>query len=127
MQAIGAASEIVGPAIVGDVFSRSERGVALGFFFSACQLGPAVAPVVGGALAHWHSWRTTQAVITVAAGVMLVLVWITLPETMREGTRGVDSREKKMNALNPLKCFTVLKSPNLLAVVSLILPIVFIF
>jgi MFS family permease len=120
IQAIGAASEIVGPAVISDVFPRADRGVALGLFFSACQLGPALAPVIGGALTHWHSWRITQMVIAIASSAVFVLMVFALPETTREGSRGIDARNKKFVVLNPLKCFSVLRSPSLLAVVSLV-------
>jgi predicted MFS family arabinose efflux permease len=80
-----------------------------------------MAPVVGGALAHWHSWRTTQTVIAISSTLVFLLMLFTLPETTRQGARGIDEKNKKVMMLNPLKCFGVFRSPSLLAVVSLAL------
>ncbi|KAF8889817.1 major facilitator superfamily domain-containing protein [Infundibulicybe gibba] len=48
-QAFGAAPGFsVGAGVIGDIFRLEERGQAMGVFFAAIVLGPALAPPIGG-------------------------------------------------------------------------------
>ncbi|KAF5348396.1 hypothetical protein D9758_010898 [Tetrapyrgos nigripes] len=49
LQTMGGAPGLsVGAGVIGDIYRLEERGTAMGIFFSACLLGPALAPFVGG-------------------------------------------------------------------------------
>ncbi len=51
LQSLGASPGIaVGAGVVGDIYRLEERGTAMGVFFGAILLGPALAPLVGGNL-----------------------------------------------------------------------------
>ncbi|KAG6816321.1 hypothetical protein H0H93_008188 [Arthromyces matolae] len=48
IQAFGASPGLsLGAGVIGDIFALEERGAAMGIFFSASLLGPAIAPPVG--------------------------------------------------------------------------------
>ncbi|KAF9255721.1 MFS general substrate transporter [Marasmius fiardii PR-910] len=113
----------VGAAIIGDMYRLEERGTAMGIFFAACLIGPALAPVVGGFVAHYSSWRTMQAGLGVAGIIGFVLVAMFLSETTPPGTRGIDKRKAELgrdNAPftipNPFATITLLRSPNIIAI-----------
>ena len=51
LQSLGASPGItVGAGVIGDIYRLEERGTAMGVFFGAILLGPALAPLVGGNL-----------------------------------------------------------------------------
>ncbi|KAJ7285059.1 major facilitator superfamily domain-containing protein [Mycena rebaudengoi] len=110
LQALGAAPGLsVGAGVIGDIFVLEERGTAMGIFFGACLLGPALSPLAGGLAAHYST-----------IGFLCIVLFF--PETSHPGTRGVDKLIRETNGakryafVNPLKCLWLLRSPNLLAV-----------
>ncbi|KAJ7158686.1 MFS general substrate transporter [Mycena filopes] len=99
LQALGAAPGLsVGAGVIADVYKLEERGTAMGIFFGACLLGPALSPLAGGLAAHYSSWRAMQHILGV-------------DKLIRE-SHGT----KRYAFVNPLKCLWLLRSPNLLAV-----------
>ncbi|KAF7981044.1 hypothetical protein HWV62_35498 [Athelia sp. TMB] len=61
IQAFGASAGLsVGSGAIGDVYKLEERGTAMGIFFGAILLGPALAPLCGGLAAAYASWRVMQ-------------------------------------------------------------------
>ncbi|KAJ4496983.1 MFS general substrate transporter [Lentinula lateritia] len=120
----------VGAGVVGDIYRLEERGTAMGVFFGACLLGPALAPLFGGVISHYASWRITQLFLGAWGLLTFVCIATMLPETSIPGSRGIDKKravlvernvapgEKwfKIIWINPLKTLSLLRSPNLLAV-----------
>ncbi|KAF4578254.1 hypothetical protein EYR40_001585 [Pleurotus pulmonarius] len=114
----------VGAAVIGDIYKLEERGGAMGIFFAAMLLGPALAPLAGGVAAHYASWRVMQYILALAAAIDFVMMYFLFPETSHPGTRGIDKREfaeerakgMKYKILNPFASLRLLKSPNLLAI-----------
>lgn len=83
----------------------------------------ALAPTVAGYSAHIWSWRTTQYQIAEAAVLAFLLIAFFQPETVHPGTRGVDKQIESEGRsrwvwLNPLGSLSLVKSPNVLLVVS---------
>jgi DHA1 family bicyclomycin/chloramphenicol resistance-like MFS transporter len=83
LQGLGAAAGIViARAQVRDLFS----GVALARFFSSLMLvtglGPILAPVIGGQLLRFTSWRGVFAVLAVIGVILLLATLLGLPETL---------------------------------------------
>lgn len=76
-----ASVQAVGVASISDLWEPRERGQAIGIFFLGPQLGPFLAPIIGGALAERWGWRSTMWFIVILAAVMLLLLFIILPET----------------------------------------------
>ncbi|EAU80827.1 hypothetical protein CC1G_04937 [Coprinopsis cinerea okayama7 len=127
LQAFGVSPALsVGAGVIGDIYRLEERGTAMGVFFAAVLLGPALAPLAGGTAAHYSSWRTMQALV----GITVLLVYLTMvflfPETSHPGTRGIDHLRKAEEEtgrrqvpqwrpvlLNPFKGMALLRSPNL--------------
>ncbi|KAF7974237.1 hypothetical protein HWV62_13122 [Athelia sp. TMB] len=133
IQAFGASAGLsVGSGAIGDVYKLEERGTAMGIFFGAILLGPALAPLCGGLAAAYASWRVMQYVLGACGAVAFLGVYFFLPETSRPGTRGVDKlhgsigvkgetvgtlRRNGIVWVNPLASLWLLRSPNLFAVV----------
>lgn len=88
-------------------------------------LGPALAPVAGGAASHYLSWRFLQYALGVMGVVGLVLVILILPETLDPDLLHTRKQggEKKAGWvwLNPFNSLTLLRSPNVFAVVSVLM------
>ncbi|MDT7723902.1 MAG: transporter, family, multidrug resistance protein [Actinomycetota bacterium] len=83
IQAFGAAAGIViSRATVRDLFS----GTAMTKFFSTLMLvnglAPILAPIIGGQILTWASWRGVFVVLTVFGAVLLAVVTIALPEPL---------------------------------------------
>ncbi|VDC03564.1 unnamed protein product [Peniophora sp. CBMAI 1063] len=145
VQAFGASGGFsVGAGVIADVFPLEQRGRATGIFFSFAFLGPALAPFVGGAVAHYASWRIMQLSIGAASLIALILFAIFFPETSQPHSRGIDKlraeghgsserspllgdctededgqeKEKfKWVWLNPFGFLGLLRGPNVMAVV----------
>ena len=112
----------------------------------ACLLGPALAPLVGGkynlfpqkgpisklspswlgTVAYYYSWRAMQGFLGVVGFLIFCMIFCCFPETSQPGSRGVDKMraESGENAknhfyfINPLRPLLLLRSPNLLLIVS---------
>ncbi|KZP06003.1 MFS general substrate transporter [Athelia psychrophila] len=120
-QAFGASAGLsVGSGAIGDIYKLEERGTAMGIFFGAILLGPALAPLCGGLAAAYASWRVMQYTLGASGALAFAAVWLFLPETSHPGTRGIDQlramRRRGLVWVNPLACLWLLRSPNLLAV-----------
>ncbi|MGK3204902.1 multidrug effflux MFS transporter [Amycolatopsis sp. MEPSY49] len=81
VQAVGAAAGIViARATVRDLFS----GTAMTKFFSTLMLvsglAPILAPLLGGQLLNWTSWRGVFVVLTAFGALLLAVVAFSLPE-----------------------------------------------
>ncbi|KAF7315208.1 MFS general substrate transporter [Mycena indigotica] len=116
----------VGAGVIGDIYKLTERGTAMGIFFSASLVGNAISPIVGGWGAKYSSWRNVQLGLFVA-GLLVYLGMLTqLPETSHPGTLGIEKldaqqtnstrRKSRWVWLNPFACMYLLRGPNLLLV-----------
>ncbi|KAI1312586.1 major facilitator superfamily domain-containing protein [Xylaria venustula] len=84
LQSSGSASTVaVGSAVIGDITTREERGGYMGVFQGGLLAPVAVGPVIGGALAASLGWRSVFWFLTIYAGVFLVVLVVSLPETLR--------------------------------------------
>src|SRR5215475_9697598 len=79
-----------------------------------------------GLAAHYASWRAMQWGLFVWGVLIFAAMALWFPETSHPGTRGIDKlvqssdgeRRWKWVWLNPLSSLTLLRSPNLMLVVS---------
>nr|WP_269728748.1 multidrug effflux MFS transporter [Saccharomonospora glauca] len=88
VQALGAATGmVIARAAVRDLYS----GVAMARFFSTLMLvtgvAPVLAPLIGGQLLRWTSWRGIFVSLTVFGVVLLVVAALALPETLPRHNR----------------------------------------
>ncbi|KAF8803996.1 MFS general substrate transporter [Phlegmacium glaucopus] len=142
IQAIGASPGLaVGTGVIGDIYRLEERGQAMGIFFAAVLLGPALAPLLAVKFilisfwfcfaAHYYSWRLLQQFLGLVGLFVFFLIMFFLPETYHPGERGVDKLDPSQLPkwrpviLNPLRPLWLLRSPNLLAVVLLLVPLAY--
>ncbi|KAF8061831.1 major facilitator superfamily domain-containing protein [Lyophyllum atratum] len=120
IQVFGAAPAMtVGAGTIGDLYALEERGQAMGIYFAACFLGPALAPSIGGFAAQYASWRVMQAAIGAVGCVMLICMVLFFPETSHPGKRGIDripEGSRRLVFVNPLKPVALWRSPILVAV-----------
>ena len=142
LQAFGASPGLsVGAGVIGDIYRLEDRGGAMGVFFAACLLGPALAPLCGGqhlvgllvcsnfqtgVVSHLSSWRTMQYILAAAGAAGFICMFFLFSETCHPGTRGIDRHREQVNPrariifVNPVRSLALLRSPNLLAVVRTI-------
>lgn len=81
----------VGAATISDIYKLEERGTGMGIFFGFMLLGPPLAPLTGGILATYASWRIMQLLLGLFGLLLLALVFCFLPETIHPGTKGMGS------------------------------------
>nr|QFR37156.1 MFS transporter [Cyberlindnera americana] len=79
----GTAFFSLGGSVVGDIYIPQERGNAMGWTLLGSQLGPAFAPVIGGIIATYTSWRVIFWVLTGLGGLTGAAAFFFLPETSR--------------------------------------------
>ena len=100
----GSAGIAISRAIVRDLYSGSE----LIKFFSLLMLvngvGPIFAPIIGGQLLQFTSWRGVFLVLSLVGSVMLITVFFSLPETLPP------QRRSPAGLKNTLATFRVLVS-----------------
>lgn len=127
----GTAYLVVGSVIVGDIYHPTDRGRALSLFMSGILIGPSVAPLLGGIVTTYTTWRVIFWIISGLGAVATIMVGFLLPETIPEKPTTFEnlSRYQKVVELgkmsNPWKVIhPLLVYPNLwitaLAVSSLI-------
>ncbi|KAK7220000.1 hypothetical protein V2G26_008003 [Clonostachys chloroleuca] len=127
----GTAILVVGSVVIGDVYHPTERGRALSIFMLGILVGPSVAPLLGGVVITYTSWRVIFWVMTALSGAASLMVIFFLPETMHErpdtfkGLTVGQSAVKLAKLTNPWKMLhPLLAYPNLwiaaLAVSSMI-------
>ncbi|KAF8499336.1 MFS general substrate transporter [Hysterangium stoloniferum] len=136
-QAIGAACiSPIGANVISDLYKLEERGTAIGIFYGATQFGHLIAPVLGGSLATYSSWRVVPLGTAIIALINFVIVVLLLPETSHPGMRGIEKIRMAENLrqdpsvqsdrtgwrfilLNPLRILLLLKNYILVIVVDM--------
>ncbi len=79
----GTAFFSLGGGIVSDIYIPQERGRAMGITLSGSQLGPAFAPVIGGVIVTFTSWRVIFWVLAGLGLFTFLLSLVFLKETIR--------------------------------------------
>lgn len=77
-----ASVQAVGAGTIADIWESAERGRAMGIFYLGPLTGPLFAPIIGGSLAQKFGWRSTMWFLTIYGGVMLLMLFFILPETL---------------------------------------------
>ncbi|KKA30856.1 hypothetical protein TD95_000718 [Thielaviopsis punctulata] len=84
MQSAGCASTIaLGAGVIGDISIPAERGGFFGVSNVGPMIAPAVAPVIGGALAQHLGWRAVFWFLVISASLCCVFLILFYPETAR--------------------------------------------
>ncbi|KAJ5332975.1 Major facilitator superfamily domain general substrate transporter [Penicillium brevicompactum] len=83
IEAVGCSSaQSVGAGVISDIYSPTERGSALGWFYLGTLIGPLVAPIIGGALQVWLGWRANLYFMAIFTLTTSILTMMCLPETL---------------------------------------------
>jgi len=78
----GAAGMAISRAVVRDLYSGSEMIKFFSLLMMINGVGPIFAPIIGGQLLQFTSWRGVFLVLSLVGIVMLLTVFFTLPETL---------------------------------------------
>ena len=78
----GSAGIAISRAIVRDLYSGSEMIKFFALLMLVNGVGPIFAPIIGGQILHFTSWRGVFLVLSVVGIVMLLAVFSALPETL---------------------------------------------
>ncbi|CAM1501088.1 Fc.00g102500.m01.CDS01 [Cosmosporella sp. VM-42] len=116
----GTAFILLGPACIGDIYKPTERGTAMGWFFSGTLIGPAFGPFLGGVIVTYSSWRTIFWLQTAMAGAGVLASFFFIPETAHhkkiDELKGCSRMEKFkaiMGMINPYKVLRLFRYWNL--------------
>ncbi len=110
----GAAGMVLSRAIIRDLHNERAAASVIGYITMAWALAPMVAPIVGGYLDQYYSWRASFWLLTGLGIFALALATILLPETNQ--TRGTTTGESRMVAYQRL--FTNKRFLGLVATLS---------
>jgi MFS family permease len=83
LNGLAVASNVLNPAIVGDMFASEERGSALSLIYLAPLIGGAIGPLIGSAVAQALGWRTVVWATVVVASACEVLFLTCFRETYK--------------------------------------------
>jgi DHA1 family bicyclomycin/chloramphenicol resistance-like MFS transporter len=85
LQAIGGCGGVVlARAVVRDLYSGARAGRELSLIAAVMALAPVLAPIGGGALQTGFGWRAIFFALAAAALSGVVVIWLLLPETLRQ-------------------------------------------
>jgi DHA1 family bicyclomycin/chloramphenicol resistance-like MFS transporter len=81
------AGSVVGQAIVQDRFEGAQAHKMMSLIMMVFGLAPAIAPILGGWLQVAFGWRSTFIFLTAFGGLMILLCWKLLPESLPAAKR----------------------------------------
>ncbi|KAJ7160911.1 vacuolar DHA amino acid exporter [Mycena filopes] len=85
IQATGSSAVMaIGAATLADVFDPVERGTKMGLYYIAPLLGPSLAPILGGVLTNFSTWRAPFWLLAVVSGLSCSLILIFFKDTFRK-------------------------------------------
>lgn len=77
----GSAALAIGPAMLSDLFSADERGLAVSIYAFFPLLGPAIGPICGGFITDYSTWRWAFWATSITSMPIFLLGVIFLEET----------------------------------------------
>lgn len=76
------ACQTIATVVVGDIYPPTTRGRAIGWLMASTTIPPGLAPLFGGLIVTYKSWRVIFWVQTGMATLSVILLAIFLPETI---------------------------------------------
>lgn len=108
VQALGGAAAILtARTIVSDLSPREEVSARLASMITVVLISPAVAPIIGGFIAGFGSWRLIFALLAIAGLIGLAICFFRIPETLADRTETKPARLRNSYARllsNPRFC-----------------------
>lgn len=84
LQSTGSSGTIaLGNGVIADISTSAERGKYIGWVQIGTQLGPGLAPTIGGILAQFLGWRAIFWFLAIFGGIYLIAYFLFVPETGR--------------------------------------------
>jgi len=80
---LAVATNVLNPAIVGDIFIEEHRGSAMSLIMLAPLVGGAIGPAISGAIAQDLGWRKVLLMSAILSGVAEVLFLLCFKETYK--------------------------------------------
>ncbi|KAK6222560.1 major facilitator superfamily transporter [Colletotrichum tabaci] len=112
---------VAGQTILADIFEPTTRGTAVGFFLGSCVAANTIAPLTGGVIVNFTSWRVIYGVQAGMAFLGLIMAFFFVPRAselakhqIAEKTP-VRSLRDLAHAFNPMGVFRQFRYPNILA------------
>lgn len=107
----GAIGSVAGRAMVTDVLQGRRRAQVIGYLSSINSVGPVAAPLLGGALLSFGTWRSAFWVLAAAGAVLWLLALTSFPETLpparRSAGAGVGPSLRRMGTLLAIPRFSL--------------------
>lgn len=98
LQSFGSSVSVsIGYAVVADIAAPAERGRIMAPTMMMLNLGPIIAPVIGGPVCYHAGWRWIFWILTVVGGLFLLVVVSFLPETNRKTVGNGDVAARGLN------------------------------
>ena len=78
---VAGTGQTIGRAVVRDCYHGVQAQRVMSSITMIFALGPALAPIIGGWVHVWFGWRAVFATMALFGALLLLAVWIRLPET----------------------------------------------
>lgn len=94
------AAETIAPMTIADIFFAHERGTIMSFYTCALSIGVALGIIISGLITINYRWRTIYQIACALIGFVLVLAFLSFPETAysrceeSDASSGTTSTEK---------------------------------
>ncbi|PNH47149.1 hypothetical protein VD0004_g1137 [Verticillium dahliae] len=105
---------VSGQTILSDIFEPTVRGTAVGFFLGTCVSANTIAPLTGGIIATYTSWRVIYGVQAGMTLIGLVLAWFYVPLDPPREAQPTTSKHV-LAQFSPMPVFRVFEHINILA------------
>ncbi|KAM3508857.1 hypothetical protein MY11210_006568 [Beauveria gryllotalpidicola] len=84
MSGLGASAEFaVSSPVLADIWTPEQRGKSYAISTFLPLLGPALGPIVGGAVTHTIGWRWIFYILSIYDGILVIAGFFLLPETFK--------------------------------------------
>ncbi|GAM75438.1 MFS family multidrug transport protein [Vibrio ishigakensis] len=80
----GAAAAVVIQAVVRDLYESEDFARTMSFITLVMTMAPLAAPMIGGHISVVAGWRAIFAVLAIFAAIMLVAIYVRIPETLAD-------------------------------------------
>lgn len=90
------AAETLAPMTIADIFFLHERGTFMSAYTCFLSIGVALGMIISGGITVFNSWRTIYEVSSALVGLVLLLIFFTLPETAYRRQHGRTSSRSSL-------------------------------
>ncbi|KAK1978298.1 major facilitator superfamily transporter [Colletotrichum cereale] len=112
---------VAGQTILADIFDPTTRGTAVGLFLGSCVGANTLAPLTGGVIVNFTSWRVIYGVQAAMAFVGLIMAFFFVPKASELAKHQIAEKTpvrslgELAHAFNPMGVFRQFRYPNVLA------------